>query len=116
MRKSPSPSAGLWQEIVDSLSDAVVVFDTALAPIAINPAAETLFGVSHLNEAAVGALLRPNEWLPRRGETRLSSGPNLPDAAAKLTLGSRPAPGSPGAPPPSAPRAARPAPQGLGPN
>ena len=89
MRKSPSLSAGLWQEIVDSLSDAVVVFDPALAPIAINPAAETLFGVSHLNEAAVDALLRHNEWLLRMVETCLSSGQNLADADAKLSLGSR---------------------------
>src|SRR5260370_27147270 len=99
MRKSPSPSAGLWQEIVDSLSDAVVVFDTALAPIAINPAAETLFGVSHLNEAAVGAFLRHNEWLLRMVETCLSSGQNLPHAHAKLSLGARLATVSPGGAP-----------------
>ena len=66
-----------------------MVFDNALAPIAINPAAETLFGVSHLNEAAVGALLRHNEWLLRMVETCLSSGQNLADADAKLSLGSR---------------------------
>ena len=90
MRKSPyAIRKGLWQEIVDSLSDAVVVFDPALAPIAMNPAAETLFGVSHLNEAAVGALLRNNEWLMRMVETCLSSGQNLADADAKLSLGSR---------------------------
>jgi nitrogen-specific signal transduction histidine kinase len=66
-----------------------VVFDPALAPIAMNPAAETLFGVSHLNEAAVGALLRNNEWLLRMVETCLSSGQDLADAEAKLRLGSR---------------------------
>ena len=88
-RKSPSLPKGLWQEIVDSLSDAVVVFDPALVPIAMNPAAETLFGVSHLNEAAVGALLRNNEWLLRMVETCLSSGQDLADAEAKLRLGSR---------------------------
>jgi len=89
MRKSPSLPKGLWQEIVDSLSDALVVFDPALAPIAMNPAAETLFGVSHLNEAAVGALLRNNEWLMRMVETCLTSGQNLADAEAKLNLGAR---------------------------
>lgn len=88
-RKSPSLPKGLWQEIVDSLSDAVVVFDPALAPIAMNPAAETLFGVSHLNEAAVGALLRNNEWLTRMVEACLSSGQDLADAEAELRLGSR---------------------------
>ncbi len=89
MRKSPSLPAGLWQEIVDSLSDAVVVFDLTLAPIAMNPAAETLFGVSHLNAAAVGALLRHNEWLLRMVETCLTSGQDLADAEATLVLGSR---------------------------
>lgn len=89
MRKSSPLPAGLWQEIVDSLSDAVVVFDHSFAPIAMNPAAETLFGVSHLNEAAVGTLLRHNEWLLRMVETCLSSGQNLADSEAGLSLGPR---------------------------
>ena len=66
-----------------------MVFDPALAPIAMNPAAETLFGVSHLNEAAVGAMLRNNEWLLRMVESCLISGQDLADAEAKLSLGSR---------------------------
>jgi two-component system, NtrC family, nitrogen regulation sensor histidine kinase GlnL len=89
MRKPPSLPTGLWREIVDSLSDAVVVFDPALAPIAMNPAAETLFGVSHLNEIAVGALLRNNEWLLRMVEICLTSGQELADAEARLSLSSR---------------------------
>ena len=89
MRKPPSHPTGLWREIVDSLSDAVVVFDPALDPIAMNPAAEALFGVSHLNEAAVGALLRHNEWMLRMVESCLSSGQILADAEARLSLGSR---------------------------
>src|ERR1700726_3190888 len=89
MRKPPSLPTGLWREIVDSLSDAVVVFDPALAPIAMNPAAETLFGVSHLNEIAVGALLRNNEWLLRMVENCLTSGQDLADAEARLSLSSR---------------------------
>ncbi|MGZ6212278.1 MAG: PAS domain-containing protein, partial [Candidatus Binataceae bacterium] len=89
MRKSPSIPTGLWREIVDSLSDAVVVFDPALAPIAMNQAAENLFGVSHLNEAAVGAMLRSNEWLLRMVESCLISGQDLADSEAKLSLGSR---------------------------
>ena len=89
MRKSPSIPPGLWREIVDSLSDAVVVFDPALAPIAMNQAAENLFGVSHLNEAAVGAMLRSNEWLLRMVENCLISGQDLADSEARLSLGSR---------------------------
>lgn len=65
-----------------------MVFDPTLTPIAMNQAAETLFGVSHLNEAAVGALLRNNEWLMRMVETCLISGQDLADAEARLTVGS----------------------------
>jgi len=89
MRKSLSIPPSLWQEIVDSLTDAVVVFDPALAPIAMNPAAETLFGVSRQNTAAVDALLHHNEWLLRMAEACLTSGQNLADAEARLSLGAR---------------------------
>jgi two-component system, NtrC family, nitrogen regulation sensor histidine kinase GlnL len=92
MRKSPSIPPGLWQEIVDSLTDAVVVFDPALAPIAMNPAAETLFGVSRQNAAVVDALLHHNEWLLRMAEACLTGGQNLADAEARLSLGARVAP------------------------
>jgi two-component system, NtrC family, nitrogen regulation sensor histidine kinase GlnL len=89
MRKPLSIPAGLWREIVDSLSDAIVVFDSDLVPIAMNQAAEALFGVSHLNETAVGAMLRSNEWLLRMVENCLVSGQNVADAEARLSLGSR---------------------------
>src|SRR5215472_16668083 len=89
MRKPFSIPPSLWREIVDSLSDAVVVFGSDLVPIAMNKAAESLFGVSHLNEAAVGAMLRSNEWLLRMVDSCLVSGQNVADADAKLSLGSR---------------------------
>lgn len=89
MRKSPSIPTGLWEEIVDSLSDAVVAFDLDLLPIAMNPAAETLFGISRLNAAAIHALLHHNEWLLRMVETCLTSGQNLADTEARLSLGAR---------------------------
>jgi len=92
MHKSPSIPAALWREIVDSLSDAVVVFGSDLALIAMNQAAEALIGVSHLNETAVGAMLRSNEWLLRMVENCLSSGHNVADAEARLSLGARTAP------------------------
>jgi nitrogen-specific signal transduction histidine kinase len=89
MRKPFSIPPGLWREIVDSLSDAVVVFGSDLIPIAMNQAAETLFGVSHLNETAVGAMLRSNEWLLKIVENCLISGQNVADADARLSLGTR---------------------------
>jgi two-component system nitrogen regulation sensor histidine kinase GlnL len=79
----------MWKEIVDSLSDALVVFDSSLTPIAMNPAAETLFGVSQVNEIALDALLHGNEWLLRMVENCLNSGQDLADAEAQLSLGSR---------------------------
>ena len=89
MRKLPSLPLKMWKEIVDSLSDALVVFDPSLMPIAMNPAAETLFGVSQVNETALDALLHGNEWLLRMVENCLSSGQDLADAEAHLSLGAR---------------------------
>jgi two-component system, NtrC family, nitrogen regulation sensor histidine kinase GlnL len=89
MPKSPASPATLWKEVVDSLSDAVVVFDSRLVPLAMNPAAEALFGVSQINETAIDTLLRRNEWLLRMVETCLSTGQELADAEASLSLGGR---------------------------
>ncbi len=89
MRKPASFPPKLWKEIVDSLSDALIVFDPSLTPMAMNPAAETLFGVSQVNEIALDALLHGNEWLMRMVENCLDSGQDLADAEAQLSLGSR---------------------------
>jgi two-component system nitrogen regulation sensor histidine kinase GlnL len=89
IRKFPSLPQKIWKEIVDSLSDALVVFDPSLTPIAMNPAAETLFGVSQVNEIALDALLHSNEWLLRMVENCLASGQDLADAEAQLSLGAR---------------------------
>jgi two-component system nitrogen regulation sensor histidine kinase GlnL len=92
MRKAPPLPSGLWQEIVDSLSDAVVVLDPTLTPIAMNPAAETLFGVSRLNATAVAALFQRNEWLLRMVEICINTGQIMADAETRLALGGRMAP------------------------
>ena len=89
MHKSPASPAALWKEIVDSLSDAVIVFDSRLAPVAINPAAEVLFGVSQINEAAIDTLLHRNDWLLKMVESCLGTGQELADAEASLNLGGR---------------------------
>ena len=89
MHKSPASSAALWKEVVDSLSDAVVVFDSRLAPVAMNPAAEALFGVSQINEAAIDALVHRNDWLLKMVESCLRTGQELADAEAVLDLGGR---------------------------
>jgi nitrogen-specific signal transduction histidine kinase len=89
VRKSPSFLPSMWQEIVDSLADAVVVFDPGLVPVAMNPAAETLLGTSHLNSTAVSEFLRRNQWLVAMIAACRSSEQNLSDAEARLNLGRR---------------------------
>jgi two-component system, NtrC family, nitrogen regulation sensor histidine kinase GlnL len=89
MRKPSSALPSLWQEIVDSLGDAVLAFDLGLVPIAMNPAAETLFGASHLNSTAIAETLRHNQWLVTMIKACLKSGQNLTDAEARLNVGRR---------------------------
>jgi two-component system nitrogen regulation sensor histidine kinase GlnL len=89
MRKSPASPASLWKEVVDSLSDAVVVFDPLLVPVAMNPAAEALFGISQVNEAAIDTLLQRNEWIRKMVESCFSTGQDLADAEVRLNLGAR---------------------------
>jgi two-component system nitrogen regulation sensor histidine kinase GlnL len=79
----------LWQEIFDSLSDAVIVFDPKLSPMAINAAAETLFEVSRRNPAALEDLLRRNQWLIGMAQMCLQSGQELANADVRLELGRR---------------------------
>jgi two-component system nitrogen regulation sensor histidine kinase GlnL len=79
----------LWQEIFDSLSDAVVVFDPDLAPVAMNPAAETLFEISRANPAALEDLLRRNHWLIAMARTCLQGGQELANGDARLEVGRR---------------------------
>lgn len=90
MRKSAPPLApDLWQEIFDSLSDAVIVFDPELSPVAINAAAEALFELSRANAAALEDLLHRNEWLIGMARTCLKSGQELANADARLEFGRR---------------------------
>jgi two-component system, NtrC family, nitrogen regulation sensor histidine kinase GlnL len=75
-----------WRNIVDSLSDAIVVLSADLQPTALNPAAETLLGVSKANAAFIEELLARNEWLARMVDLSLNSGQNLADPEAVLSL------------------------------
>ena len=76
----------LWREIVDSLGDAVIVVSPALAPIAVNPAAETLLGASQIGHVLFAKLLQRNEWLARMVESCLKSGQSLDNPEATLVL------------------------------
>jgi two-component system, NtrC family, nitrogen regulation sensor histidine kinase GlnL len=91
-RPASSLPPDLWQEIFDSLSDAVIVFNPDLSPLAINAAAETLFEVSRGNQTALEDFLRRNQWLIGLARMCLQSGQELANADARLEVGRRMAP------------------------
>ncbi len=79
----------LWRDIVDSLTDAIVVLSPSLEPQAVNPAAETMLGVSQVSSATIADLFRQNEWLGRMVAACIASGRNLGDPETVLTVGPR---------------------------
>ncbi|MGH7935303.1 MAG: two-component system sensor histidine kinase NtrB [Candidatus Binataceae bacterium] len=76
----------LWREIVDSLSDAMVVLSPMLEPIAVNAAAETMLGASRISRTLVGKIIRRNEWLAAMIDSCLNSGQNLDNPEATLII------------------------------
>ena len=79
----------LWRDIIDSLTDAVVVLSATLEPLVANPAAETMLGVSPVTAQTVADLVRQNDWLSRMVASCLSSGQNLGDPETLLSIGPR---------------------------
>lgn len=79
----------LWRDVFDGLADAVIAVDSALKPIAVNPAAETMLGVSQLGRTLFGNIVRHNEWLGRMLHTCLDTGQNLGDPDAVFNIGPR---------------------------
>jgi two-component system, NtrC family, nitrogen regulation sensor histidine kinase GlnL len=79
----------LWRDIIDSLTDAIVVLSPAMEPQVVNPAAETMLGVSQVNATTVADLVRQNDWLGRMVSTCLASGQDLGDPETVLTIGPR---------------------------
>jgi two-component system, NtrC family, nitrogen regulation sensor histidine kinase GlnL len=67
----------LWREIVDSLTDGVVVLSSDLDVLAVNAAAETLLGASHIRRPLVDRLFRRNQWLATMVGKCLASGQSL---------------------------------------
>lgn len=76
----------LWREIIDSLSDALIVLGPDLDLITINDAAETLIETSRPNGAFVERLLRRNLWLRGMLTTCLETGQSLDDPDELLVL------------------------------
>jgi two-component system nitrogen regulation sensor histidine kinase GlnL len=79
----------LWRDIFDSLSESVIVLSTALEPMAVNPAAESLFGVPQANAALMKELMGRNSWLETMIGTCLKSGQDLSQAETTLALRGR---------------------------
>src|ERR1700683_167850 len=88
-RPAKKSHPNLWRDIVDSLPDAVIVVDRDLKPISVNPAAETMLGVSQLGRTLFGNILRHNDWLARMLRTCLDTGQNLGDPEATFNIGAR---------------------------
>jgi len=78
-----------WRDVVESLGDAIVVLSAELEPTALNPAAETLLGVSKPGSAFIHELLGRNDWLAGMIVSCLRSGQNLSDPEAELALARR---------------------------
>ena len=76
----------VWRDIIDSLSEGVIVLSTALEPVAVNPAAESLFGVSQANPALMKDLMHRNSWLEKMVGECLGHGQDLSQAETTLAL------------------------------
>jgi len=86
-RRLTGTKLNLWRDIIDSLTDAIIVLSPAMEPIAVNPAATTMLGVSQVSAATVADLMRQNDWLRRMIGACLDSGQDLGDMEAVLTAG-----------------------------
>src|SRR5271163_3781823 len=60
-----------------------------MEPQVVNPAAETMLGVSQISAATVADLVRQNDWLGRMVGACLESGQDLGDMETVLTTGPR---------------------------
>jgi nitrogen-specific signal transduction histidine kinase len=79
----------LWRDIIDSLTDAILVLSPALEPQVVNPAAETMLAVSPVSASTIADLLRQNDWLARMVVTCLATGQDLGHPETVLTIGPR---------------------------
>jgi two-component system nitrogen regulation sensor histidine kinase GlnL len=76
----------LWREVVESLTGAVVVVSSELEVLAVNAAAETMLGASHIQRPLLDRLFRRNPWLAGMVKKCLASGQssNYPETGLQL--------------------------------
>jgi two-component system, NtrC family, nitrogen regulation sensor histidine kinase GlnL len=79
----------LWREIVDSLGHAVIVVSPELQPLAVNPAAETMLGVSQVSRSLITGMTERNEWLTRMIDACLKTAQSLDTPETTLVLDRR---------------------------
>jgi two-component system, NtrC family, nitrogen regulation sensor histidine kinase GlnL len=79
----------LWRQIVDSLTDAIVVVSPDLEVFANNGAAETLLGASPIRRPLLDRLFRRNQWLLAMVERCLATGQSLNYPETSLRLAQR---------------------------
>lgn len=66
-----------------------MVVDKSLVPLAVNPAAETMLGVSPVSTPLFLNIVRQNDWLGRMIMACLETGQNLGDPEATFNIGPR---------------------------
>jgi two-component system, NtrC family, nitrogen regulation sensor histidine kinase GlnL len=86
---TPKSSLDLWRDIIDSIPEALIVISRAIEPVAVNPAAETMLGVSPVTATLIRTILRNNDWLGRMVTICLESGQSLGDPEGELHVGPR---------------------------
>jgi two-component system nitrogen regulation sensor histidine kinase GlnL len=79
----------LWREIVDSLTDAILVVSPDSEVITINSAAETLLGGSRIRRPQLDRLFRRNPWLAAMVQRCLTSGQSLNYPETALSFAQR---------------------------
>src|ERR1700739_2679956 len=78
-----------WREVVDSLTDAIIVVSGGLEVITANPAAETLLDASPIRRSLLDRLFTHNQWLASMIGKCLASGQSLNYPETGLRLAQR---------------------------
>jgi two-component system nitrogen regulation sensor histidine kinase GlnL len=79
----------VWRDIFDSLFEALLLVSPKLQLKAVNPAAQTMLGISKPTRKALAALIAHNPWLRLMVETSISGAQTLHDNEARLRLANR---------------------------
>jgi two-component system nitrogen regulation sensor histidine kinase GlnL len=79
----------IWRDIIDSLTDAVIVLSPFMELELANPAAENMIGVSPVNANTIADIVRQNDWLARMVRSSIESGQGLGDPETVLAIGPR---------------------------